>query len=58
MLKQRIAAAEKYVATRPGTIGSVLRDRVTGARYRSVPAGTPSWTASTIKLAHGAAVVT
>lgn len=51
VLQQRIAAAEKYVATRPGTVGFVLRDRVTGARYRNAEAGTPIWTASTIKLA-------
>ena len=51
VLQQRIAAADKYVATRPGTVGFVLRDRVTGARYRSAAAGTPIWTASTIKLA-------
>ncbi len=51
VLQQRIAAAERYVATRPGTVGFVLRDRVTGARYRSAAAGTPIWTASTIKLA-------
>lgn len=51
VLQQRITAAEKYVATRPGTVGFVLRDRVTGARYRNVAAGTPIWTASTIKLA-------
>jgi hypothetical protein len=50
-LQQRIAAAEKYVASRPGTVGFVLRDRVTGARYRNAAAGTPIWTASTIKLA-------
>ncbi len=51
VLQQRITAAERYVATRPGTVGFVLRDRVTGARYRSAAAGTPIWTASTIKLA-------
>lgn len=51
VLQQRIAAAEKYAATRPGTIGYVLRDRATGARYRNAAAGTPTWTASTIKLA-------
>lgn len=51
VLQQRIAAAESYVATRPGTVGFVLRDRETGARYRSAAAGTPIWTASTIKLA-------
>ncbi len=58
VLRQRIAAAEAYVATRPGTIGFVLRDRVTGARYRSVAAGTPTWTASTIKLAMVADLLT
>lgn len=51
ILQQRIAAAETYIATRPGTVGFVLRDRVTGVRYRSAAAGTPIWTASTIKLA-------
>ena len=51
VLQQRIAAAEEYIATRPGTIGFVLRDRAAGARYRSAAAATPIWTASTIKLA-------
>jgi hypothetical protein len=50
-LSQRIAAAEQYLATRPGTVGFVLRDRVTGGKYRSANAATPIWTASTIKLA-------
>lgn len=50
-LQQRIAAAEKYVAMRPGTVGFVLRDRVSGARYRNAAAAEPIWTASTIKLA-------
>jgi hypothetical protein len=50
-LSQRIAAAEQYLATRPGTVGFVLRDRATGAKYRNADAATMTWTASTIKLA-------
>ncbi|BBY46957.1 hypothetical protein MARA_04250 [Mycolicibacterium arabiense] len=57
-LRERIAEAERYVATRPGTIGFVLRDRVTGAKYRNAHAGTPIWTASTIKLAMVADLLT
>jgi hypothetical protein len=57
-LRQRIAEAEQYVATRPGTIGFVLRDRVTGAKYRNANAATPIWTASTIKLAMVADLLT
>lgn len=50
-LQQRIAAADAYLADRPGTVGYVLRDRTTGAVYRSAHAGELVWTASTIKLA-------
>lgn len=50
-LQQRIAAANSYIDSRPGTVGYVVRDRVTGASYRSSQAGTSVWTASTIKLA-------
>lgn len=57
-LRQRIAEAEQYLATRPGTIGFVLRDRATGAKYRSANANTPVWTASTIKLAMVADLLT
>jgi hypothetical protein len=57
-LRERIAEAEQYVATRPGTVGFVLRDRVTGAKYRSAHAATPIWTASTIKLAMVADLLT
>jgi hypothetical protein len=57
-MRQRIAAAEQYLATRPGTIGFVLRDRATGAKYRNANAGTPIWTASTIKLAMVADLLT
>jgi len=50
-LRSRISAADAYLATRPGTVGYVLRDRTTGTRYRNSNAGTAIWTASTIKLA-------
>ena len=49
-LSTRIAAADAYLAGRPGTVGYVLRDRSTGAAYRNANAGTLIWTASTIKL--------
>lgn len=39
------------MATRPGTVGIVVRDRRTGAVWRNRYANTPVWTASTIKLA-------
>ncbi|MFI5509898.1 tat pathway signal sequence [Mycobacterium sp. NPDC051804] len=57
-LSQRIAAAEQYLATRPGTVGFVLRDRVTGGKYRNAKAASPIWTASTIKLAMVADLLT
>ena len=47
----RVAAADSYLATRPGVVGYVLRDRKTGAVYRNAHATDPVWTASTIKLA-------
>jgi hypothetical protein len=50
-LRQRIQAAQAYVATRPGTVGIVLRDRQTGQVWRNDKADTLVWTASTIKLA-------
>jgi hypothetical protein len=50
-LQTRIAAADSYLATRPGSVGYVLRDRKTGATYRNSHAGELVWTASTIKLA-------
>ncbi len=50
-LKQRIAAADAYLASRPGAVGYVLRDRTGGAVYRSPHAGELIWSASTIKLA-------
>jgi beta-lactamase class A len=50
-LQNRVAAADAYLATRPGSVGYVLRDRKTGATYRNSHAGELVWTASTIKLA-------
>jgi beta-lactamase class A len=50
-LQTRVAAADSYLATRPGSVGYVLRDRKTGATYRNSLAGELVWTASTIKLA-------
>lgn len=50
-LSARIAAANAYLAGRPGIVGYVLRDRSTGASYRNPNAGSLIWTASTIKLA-------
>jgi hypothetical protein len=50
-LQTRVAAADAYLATRPGSVGYVLRDRKTGATYRNSHAGDLVWTASTIKLA-------
>ena len=48
--QQRVAAADAYLSTRPGTVGYVLRYRKTGAVYRNSHAGDMVWTASTIKL--------
>jgi hypothetical protein len=50
-LQTRIAAADAYLASRPGSVGYVLRDRATGVTYRNAHAGDLVWTASTIKLA-------
>jgi beta-lactamase class A len=50
-LQERITAADAYLATRPGMVGYVIRDRSTGAVYRNAAAGTLIWSASTIKLA-------
>ena len=50
-LQQLIAAADAYLATRPGVVGYVIRDRSTGAVYRNAHAGELIWSASTIKLA-------
>ncbi len=50
-LAQRIALADAYLATRPGTVGYVIRDRASGLAHRNAEASTLIWTASTIKLA-------
>ena len=50
-LRSRIAAADNFLGSRPGSIGYVLRDRATGFRYANANAGEMVWTASTIKLA-------
>ena len=49
--QQRIAGVQAYLATRPGTVGIVLRDRQTGAAWSNQHAQNAVWTASTIKLA-------
>ncbi|WP_410572813.1 serine hydrolase [Amycolatopsis sp. cmx-4-61] len=50
-LRARIARAQAYADSRPGVTGIVLRDRRTGAVYRSPAAGTLIWACSTPKLA-------
>ncbi|MEU6156572.1 tat pathway signal sequence [Actinosynnema sp. NPDC047251] len=50
-LQRRIGAVKRYVASRPGSVGVVVRDRQTGAVWRNEHAGDLVWTASTIKLA-------
>ncbi|NUP25601.1 MAG: tat pathway signal sequence [Nocardia sp.] len=47
----RIEQAEAYARTRPGFAGIVLRDRMTGAVWRSADAGTLICACSTQKLA-------
>lgn len=54
----RLQTAERYLADRPGTVGFVWRDRLTGASYRNAAAAKPIWTASTIKLAMVADLLT
>jgi hypothetical protein len=49
--QNRFAAAQAYLAKRPGTVGIVVRDRQTGAVWRNEHAADLTWTASTIKLA-------
>jgi len=50
-MRRRIAAVERYLDHRPGVIGIVLRDRSTGAVWRSRYAGSQIYMASTSKLA-------
>jgi len=49
--QQRFAAAEKYLASRPGITAVVVRNRATGAVWRNSHTKRPIWTASAIKLA-------
>lgn len=49
--QRRIGVVQAYLRGRPGTVGVILRDRRTGAVWRSEHAGREVWTASTIKLA-------
>jgi len=49
--QRAFAAAEKYLAGRPGHTAVVVRDRATGAVWRNAHTTRPIWTASTIKLA-------
>jgi hypothetical protein len=49
--QQRFAAAEALLRGRPGTLGIIVHDRVTGASWRAGTTDHPTWTASTIKLA-------
>ncbi|MFI5780936.1 tat pathway signal sequence [Nocardia sp. NPDC051570] len=57
-LRARITEADAYLSTRPGVVGYLVRDRVTGFEYRNANAGTEIWTASTIKLAMVADLLT
>ncbi|MBB5874424.1 hypothetical protein F4553_007858 [Allocatelliglobosispora scoriae] len=49
--QQQLAAATRLVATAPGVLGIVVRDRVEGTSWRAGRTDHPTWTASTIKLA-------
>ena len=50
-MRERIAAVEDFLQTRPGMIGIVLRDRQSGAVWRNKYAGSQVYMASTSKLA-------
>ncbi|WP_394844717.1 class A beta-lactamase-related serine hydrolase [Pendulispora brunnea] len=50
-LRHRIELAETYAKSRPGIAGIVLRDRETGAVWRTADAKTRMWACSTPKLA-------
>ncbi|HUY50548.1 MAG TPA: tat pathway signal sequence [Streptosporangiaceae bacterium] len=49
-MRERIAAVERFLRSRPGMIGIVLRDRTTGAVWRNKYAGSQIYLASTSKL--------
>jgi hypothetical protein len=50
-LDDRKKAAETLIARKPGKLGIVIRDRVSGTVWRAGATGEATWTASTIKLA-------
>ncbi len=50
-MRLRIATAQRFLLTRPGLTGIVLRDRMTGAVWQNKYAGTQVYMASTSKLA-------
>ena len=50
-MRRRIVAVERFLQSRPGITGIVLRDRTTGAVWRNSYAGTQVYMASTSKLA-------
>ncbi|MFF0543869.1 class A beta-lactamase-related serine hydrolase [Nocardia thailandica] len=56
-MSSRIARVNSYLSSRPGVVGFVLRDRVSGGVYASEHAENPVWTASTLKLAIAADVL-
>jgi hypothetical protein len=47
----RFEAGAAYAGNRPGRMGLVMRDRETGAVWRSGATGDPMWSGSTIKVA-------
>jgi len=53
----RYQAAEALIARKPGTVGIVVRDRVTGSVWRAGDPRALNWTASTIKLAISTAIL-
>ncbi len=50
-MRSQIAAVKRFLQSRPGSTGIVLRDRTTGAVWRNGYAGTQIYMASTSKLA-------
>jgi hypothetical protein len=55
--ERRFAAASALVRTRPGYLGMVVRDRRTGAVWRTGTADHVMWTSSTIKLAMATSIL-
>ncbi|MCU7724311.1 hypothetical protein ODJ79_11345 [Actinoplanes sp. KI2] len=56
-IASRMAAARALIGAKPGTIGLVVRDRVTGTVWRAGNTTQLNWTASTIKLALSSAIL-